>query len=261
MLIAFYVQGILNFSVGIVHYILLPVFPAHEPLRKWTGVLLLDLVNNWVAVGIALIIAAFSQWKTISIFHLYICSNLAFTIPIFNPTAVGVIDPHSNRSMLQVAYFILYGMLRLALSAYLIYRFRYWENTSGRCFAVSHAGPVHIGMETRTKLIALTACYIALDLSLATLGLIRQIRRGRAVLDFTKGLVHPAWTQKKYTAVMRGGLYLGLFTGNIISTITLVHANRGHVLGDEYMFTFGQVGALVVLAGSFYAMVNSFLRK
>jgi len=258
-----------NFSVGIVHYILLPFFPAHEPLRKWTGVMLLDLVNNWVAVGIAMIIAAFSQWRTISILHLYICSNLAYTIPIFNPIAAGVIDPHSNRSRskLQVAYFLFYAMLRLAMSANLIYRFQFWENIPGQCFDTG-ASPVYIEIDTRTSLIALTACYIALDLSFATLVLIRPLRHGReirgTVLDFLKGLAHPGWTQNPYTVIMRGSqvcLYLGLFTGNAISTITIVHANRGRLLGDEYMFTFGQVGVLVALAGSFYAIVNSFLRK
>ena len=166
----------------------------------------LELINNWVAVGIAVIIAAFSQWRTISTFHLFICSNLASTIPIFNPMGIAVIDPRSNQSLLQIAYFALYGMLRLAISTYLIYRFRSWGNASGHCFVIPHALP-HI--DVRLPLILGTALRIVWDLSFTMLALrwlIRSILRRReiqgTVQDFLQDQKQkPAWIQMTYIVI------------------------------------------------------------
>jgi hypothetical protein len=44
-------------------------------------------------------------------------------------------------------------------------------------------------------------------------------------------------------------------------TASLVLTNKTHILGDEYIFSFGQVGALVTLAASFYKIGNSYLGK
>jgi len=247
----------------------LPFFPAHKPLRKWTGVILLDLVNNWVAAGIAMTVAALSQWRTISIFHLYICTNLASTIPIFSPIAAGVIDRRSNRSrsMLQAAYFVFYGILRLAMSTHLLHRFRFWENTSGQCFTILRFRSAMIEIlkiETRTVLIVLVACYVASDLLLVALILIMQMRLMRVVQERTLEVLKDVLPALPYAAIIRavsGFSFLGLFIVNASWTVIIVYSNQRHVLGDEYVFTFGQVGALVALAGSFYAIVNSFLRK
>ena len=217
-----------------------------------------------------MIIAAFSQWRTISTFHLFICSNLASTIPIFNPMGIAVIDPRSNQSLLQVAYFALYGMLRLAISTYLIYRFRSWGNTSGQCFVIPHSLP-HI--DVRLPLILGTAFRIVWDLSFTMLALrwlIRSILRRReiqgTVQDFLQDQKQKsAWIQMAYIVIACVvnffSPYMVPFIWNAYWTITIVLANQGHVLGDEYIFTFGQVGALVAFVASFYAMGSSYLSK
>jgi len=55
--------------------------------------------------------------------------------------------------------------------------------------------------------------------------------------------------------------YVVPFIWNAYWTITTILANQGHVLGDEYIFTFGQVGALVAFFASFYAIGNSYISK
>jgi len=228
---------------------------------------LLDLINNWIAVGIAMIIAAFSQWRTISTFHLYICSNLVSTIPIINPIGTGIIDPRSKQSLLHAAYFIFYGMLRLAISAYLIHRFRFWENTPGHCFVIPHALP-HI--DVRVLLILGTALRIVWDLTFTVMALIGVIFGWRGiqgmVQDFLEGLKQESASIPMAPIVIICVLnffapYVVPFIWNIYWTITIALANQGHVLGDEYIFTFGQVGALVALVASLYAIGSSYLSE
>jgi len=185
---------------------------------------------------------------------------------------VGLIDPRSNRSqsVLQAAYFIFYGMLRLALSAYLMHRFRFWGDTPGECFVIPHALP-HI--DVRLPLILGTALRIVWDLSftmMTLLWLIKAIlRRGEMQVtaqDFLDDLKQKsARIQMTYITVMCVinflAPYVVPFIWNVSWTITIVLANQGHVLGDEYIFTFGQVGALVAFVASFYAISSSYLRK
>ena len=56
-------------------------------------------------------------------------------------------------------------------------------------------------------------------------------------------------------------LTVGSFIWNTSWTVAVLLANRGHVLGDEYIFTFGQVGALVAVVASLYGIVSSYLGK
>jgi len=228
---------------------------------------LLDLVNNWTAVGIAMIIATFSQWRTISTFHLLICSNLASTIPVFNPTAMGVLDKYSRQTALQHAYVAFYGMLRLAISAYLIHRLRFWENTSGQCFVIPRAHP---RVDVRVALTLGAALRIAADLIATAASLYRIGReisgwRDRDVLanpdirlDFKQGLDRK---EKVFLVSACVILFVIPIIWNTCWTITIVLANQGYILGDEYSLNFGQVGTLVAFVASFYVIWSSYLSK
>ena len=252
----------MNTGVGASYYTLVFYFPAHEPLQKWTGEMLLDLINSWVVVGIAVIIAAFSQWRTISLFHLFICSNLASTIPIFNPTATGIIKRHSNRSMLQRAYFTFYVILRIALSVYLIYRFGFWGNTPGQCFVIPQYSLQMLGATLR----------IVWDTLFNTpvVGWLIKATSRQHEIQGTPQERLEALKQESARIQLRDSVIslMALWFAHVVPliwnaywTTTVVLANQGHVLGDEYIFTFGQVGALVVFFASFYTIGNSYLRK
>jgi hypothetical protein len=72
------------------------------------------------------------------------------------------------------------------------------------------------------------------------------------------------WTRRKKNSLIflaRFSLRAFFLTWDAYWTITFVLANRTHILGDEYIFSFGQVGALVTLAASFYKIWNSYLGK
>ena len=72
----------------------------------------------------------------------------------------------------------------------------------------------------------------------------------------------PAWTQIVIHCVINFlAPYVVPFIWNAYWTITTVLANQGHVLRDEYIFTFGQVGALVAFVASFYTIGGSYLSK
>ena len=45
--------------------------------------------------------------------------------------------------------------------------------------------------------------------------------------------------------LVKAPLGVGPFIWNVAWASAILRANQGHVLGDEYIFTFGQVGALV----------------
>ena len=132
-------QAILNFFFSTVIEILRYFFRHKAHLREWLKALQFGLITDWVTVGFAMTIAGLSQWRTISMFHLFLCSNLADVIGMQIPSWRGLKQWRSSR--LQIVYFTSYSMLRIALLSYLIYRFvRFWSNTPGECFIPFEGG-------------------------------------------------------------------------------------------------------------------------
>ena len=226
-----------------------------------------------------MIIAAFSQWRTISIFHLFICSNLASTVPTINPTWTRIIERPSDRLMLQRAYFIFFLISRISLSAYLIHRFRFWENTPGNCFVLLPTplgnllqkieflrpiGAVELLIAGSALRIILQSVAIALSIKAAVVEF-RWHEIGKTLQELLEDWKQkPARIRRLNIIIQVSILFLNFVVPliwNIYWTTRVVLANHSHVLGDEYTFTFGQVGALVVFVASFYAIANSYLRK
>ena len=243
------------------------------------GELLLELINNWVVVGITVIISAFSQWRTISLFHVFICSNLATTIPIISPTWTGIIERPSYRLMLQRAYFIFFSLSRISLSAYLIHRFRCWENTPGQCFVLPPTpwGDLLHKIESLRHISAVQVLIFgsALRIISQSVGIVLSIKA--AVVEFRWHEIgetlqecledwkqRPARVRRRNIIIQVSILFLNFvipLIWNTYWTTRIVLANHSHLLGDEYTFTFGQVSALVAFVASFYAIANSYIRK
>ena len=217
-----------------------------------------------------MIIAAFSQWRTISIFHLFICSNLASTVPIISPTVTGIIARPSNRLMLQRAFFIFFLILRISLSAYLIHRFRFWANTPGQCFVLP---PESLdGQNSTVELLmfgaVLSVIFQSVEVALSIKTAVAESRRHGIKKTLQEHLKdwkrRPAGIRRLRTFNHVSDLFFDHVVSliwNIWWTVRVILANHSHVLGDEYTFTFGQVGALVVFVASFYAIANSYIRK
>ena len=305
ILVAFYGQAILSFFLSTVIDILWYFFRHKTYLRERIEALHLGLITDWVTVGFAMTIAGLSQWSTISMFHLFLCSNLADTIVIQIPSWRNLINWRSNR--LQIIYFTSYSMIRITLLSYLIHRFvRFWSNTPGECFI-----PYEGGTGSPDELLILIVgmgLSIAWDVYFIIVAIFeihkaavkhrsqeieKSIGAGaqdtEAVSTNNQKTQEAAfWTKRKENACIflakfkvktrdtgfwtkrtkhviiflsRAALRGGFLAWNAYWTITFVLANRTHISGNEYIFSFGQVGALVTLAASVYKILNSYLGK
>ena len=282
MLIAFYGQGILSFTFFTWIDILVCFFPKKKLLRKWLESLQAGLITDWVTMGLAMIIAALTQWRTISMFHLFICASLAITIPTEGAGWEDIIAWERDR--LQFIFLMCFRMLRIAILSYLIYRFvRLWSNTPGQCFILS----VHTSYPDNIKFpITLIAFCILSDASfgIRTLFYITSTtcRQHVAAMDELKkdlAVVPDATLDAALdrlskdlnadlnvikmifgiTAFLTRSFGRGTFAMiNSAYSIWLVFANRGNIVGDEYILGFGQVAALVTLGASLYKIWISF---
>ena len=232
-------------------------------LHTWVEARALDMHNNWVAAGIVMIIAAFSQWRTISMFHLFLCANLSSTVPITVQFGKDNND-HSKRTRVQYAYFIFYGILRIAISAFYVYRLRFWSTTPGQCFVIPVIIPYTDGVKA---FLAWTAIRITEEVMLVLALLYSQcVSFLVPERNMEKQISHQKDPQEEKLSSPTQGLSSfkapkadGPLILNAYCTIRVLLANRGHVLGGEYTFTFGQVGALVALVASLYGTVSSYL--
>jgi len=218
-------------------------------------------------------IAAFSQWRTLSIFHLSLCSFLAAAIPTVCPNCINPISWRNKR--LKIIYFMSFKMLRVATFVYLIHRsLRLWSNNPGQCF-ITVTGTTGDPEEGKTfavlVIIATTSetCSITAAIVKIREAISYQSREendtATEVQDMGATVMDTAfWTERKkrtlifLTRVVAGGLPLTYITYEIIDFIL---ANRTHILGDENILSFGQVTPLVMLAVSFYRIWDSWSGK
>jgi len=256
------------------------MFPHKTHLRKRLEVLYIGIVTDWVAMGFAMAIAAFSQWGVISIFHLTLCSYLGINIPAPVPTSISPIVWRSKR--LKIIYFISFRILRLAASSYLIYRsVRLWSNNPGQCFIPS-LGTTGGSDDGRLFAIPLFTPAILADTYVIIATLVRISKatyyrsRGEndtatevedveaTVIDNEKTQDTVFWTKrKKHTLIFFASFVAGGFFYTICALwiINIILANRAHILEDENVFSFGQITPLVMLGASFYRIWDSFFGR
>ena len=270
-------------------------FPQKTRLRKWLESLQDGLITDWVTMGLAMIIAALSQWRTISTFHLFLCASLAITIPTEDAGWKDLTAWKRNR--LQAIFVMCFRMSRIAILSYLIYRFvRLWNNAPGQCFILSD----YTGYPDNIKFpITLMAFRILWDISFGIQTLVYITSKtchhciddmdGRAedpdtalemALDMTLNMAlnmapgpYQGSDLKKqveeildairmpfriFFFVLRSTSRGAYSMINSAYSIWVVFANRAHIVGDEYMLSFGQVAALVALGASFYKIWISF---
>ena len=137
ILIGFYGQAILTLVLSTWFGVLWFFFHNRsEGMRRCLNDLNFGLVTDWVAVGLAMTIAALSQWGTISIFHLFLCASFAMTIPTEDLTQSSFMSWQQDR--LRTIYFMVFRMLRIVLLCNFIYRLvRFWGSAPGQCFSLS----------------------------------------------------------------------------------------------------------------------------
>ena len=210
-------------------------FAYAEDLGACVNKLRHDLATDWVAVGLAMTIAALSQWSTISIYHLFLCATFAVTIQ-------GVTQS-DDIGRLRIIYFMAFRMLRIVLLIYFLYRFvRFWGNAPGQCFHLSMEIPIpwlrvlQIPDDVNEKFAITFMAFSILGDVLACMM--------KPVTNYDK----PTWLEAN------GGI---LILCSSIMGIQIVLANRTQIIGNENSIGFGQVTALVTLVTTFYKIGES----
>jgi hypothetical protein len=280
ILVTLYAQVVIEFSLTTGIDFLWYFLPHKTHLRERLEVLKLGLETDWVTAGFAMTIASLSQWRTISIFHIFLCSAFATWIPDVDPTWKGL--THWQNKRLKIIYSTSYRILRLATWIYVLYLVKwFWSNKPGQCF-ISSLGDTSSSFEARTYAVFLMAISILME----TFGIIVALvyinkaisyrsREGEdkatelqdmkaASIDNQKTQDTAFWTKRqKRTLIFLAKFVLKGLTAasHAYWVIGLVLANRAHISGDEYCFSFGQVSALVLLATSFYKMWSSYVGK
>ena len=246
-------------------------FHHKEDLRDCLDDLKLELTTDWVAVGLAMTIAALSQWSTISIFHLFLCASFATTIPTEGFTQNDFIGWPQDR--LRTIYFTAFRILRIVLLSYFIYRFvRFWGNAPGQCFHLSRDPGIpwlrtlHISDDVNEKfVIVFMALCILLDISIV-IGILVYMSNANyrnRVAQNIKAVNAQDKTERFQRVLLlvrnvAGGF---LVLASSVLGIQVVLANRTQIIGDENSFSFGQVTALVTLVVSFYKIGDSLHSK
>ena len=259
ILIAFYTQAMLNLILLISSGVVWLLCRKKKDLRHCLNNLKLDLATDWVAVGLAMTIAALSQWSTISIFHLYLSASFAITIPVEGFTQGDYI--RWSRHPLRAIYFTAFRMSRIVLLIYFIYRFvRFWGNAPGQCFHLSTENPIpwlrfmHIPDDVNEKFVIMTMAFSNLLDILVCIVVIFLYLSGANVRD----RVTQARKLHDIVTTVFGGFLVLLSS---VSGIQVVLANRTQIIGDENTFSFGQVTALVTLVASFFKIGDSLHSK
>ena len=246
---------ILLISCGVVW----ALYRDEKVLRDCLNDLKLDLAFDWVAVGLAMTIAALTQWNTISIYHLYLSASFAITIPIEGFTRGDYI--RWSKHPLRAIFFTAFRMSLVVLLSYFIHRFgRFWGNAPGQCFHLSMENPIpwlrfmDIPDDVNEKFVIIT---MALSSLLDILGYILILLYYLSNASVRDRVAQIRKVHDISTTVVGGSLIIS----SSASGIQVVLANRTQIIGDENTFSFGQVVALVTLVASFFKIGDSLHSK
>ena len=209
-------------------------------------------------------------------FHLFICANLVVIIP--TPNFLWL---NRRGTRLQHIYFTTFEILQFAILSYLLYRFVWlWSNTSGQCFI---AWPDGTGSPEEMVVLFVRMAFSAALMIPFIMASLVDINRGvprrsqeetgtaaevqdveATTIDGQKPQDTTFWTKRKKHVLIFLGRFFARWLLSIWGTylvMEVVRANRAYMLGDEYIFSFGQVAALVAFAASLYKIGNSFFGK
>ncbi len=140
-MITFYAQGAFNLCLAVYSWAV-DCFPSQKiKPKKWVDELFDTLVFGSTAAGYALCIAAFSQWSSITIYHLFLCYTFSGAISVANPS-VKIDRLRSVRPLVRIrgSYFLGYQLTLIAINCVTIYRFNLWENTAGNALSSGSTG-------------------------------------------------------------------------------------------------------------------------
>ena len=245
--IAFCLQGLFNLVLHTLSWVL-KHFPSKQTKQKeWIDTLLTEFLFGSTAAGYALCIAAFSQWKTITAYHLFLCDTILFFLSTVTMHSFGLtfFRPQKPLNRTLSAYFLGYKMLLIAIRCVNIYRLStVWEDMDGKCFITFFHGNGNTSERDDAVL------WLYINLVWYLLG---QLVPALVSRSGWSELWAPQNPKARLILIILFGHIPSafFFFSNVQWTVTLMRANRRLIDGNEFEFGFGQVGALVTLCLSF----------
>ena len=241
IIITFYAQGALNLVLFYCSWIL-----KHSPSKRtkleWIDTLLQEFVIGSTAAGYALCIAAFTQYNSITSYHLFLCYSFLSALSTVGRHSRGLIFyPRKQFDRILGFYFFGNQLLLVALNCVTIYRLNsVWDDTAGNCFIVWVDGNGR--PEERDDAVL----WLYIDL---IWGLLSQLVPSLVVWSGRSEFWTPQNPNAKLVLVI---LFARIplaffFFWNMHWTIKLTLSNRRLIDDNEYSWGFGQVGALVAL--------------
>ncbi len=240
IIITFYAQGALNLVLFYYSWAL-KHSPSEQTKSEWIDTLLQEFVIGSTAAGYALCIAAFSQWNTITTYHLFLCYSFLSALSTVGWHSRGLIfSPRKPSDRILGFYFFGNQLLSVAMNCVTIYRLNsVWDDTGGNCFIVWVDGDGR--PEERDDAVL----WLYVDL---IWGLLSQLVPSLVVWSGRSEFWAPQNPKAKLILIILfARIPLAFFFFWNMQTIKLTLSNRRLIDDNEYDWGFGQVGALVAL--------------
>ena len=260
IMLAFYIQGLLNlglfnYSWVLKHFTSKRIPSKRTKLKEWIDSLLAESVFGTTAAAYALCIAAFTQWKTITAYHLFLCDTLLSSLaPVtIHSHGLTLFRPQKLLDRILIVYFLGNKILMISIKCVNIYRFSIvWADMAGKCFIASVDGD---GSPSERDDVVL---WLYMGLVLDLLGELVP-----ALVDWSgrSELWAPQNPKARLLLIILFSRIPStfFFIWGLHWTIKLMIANRKLIDGNEFEFGFEQIVALVTIVLSISRAIISYV--
>jgi hypothetical protein len=243
IMVSFQIQG----TVGLLASAVLWYLKMHLPSTRRFVIECLErqcitFFYAQLVLAISLPITALSKYETITLYHLFICTQLIWIIKSgFGILQIGSLFPTPWVSAFHSSMQLLFVLAWMGLDMATLYRVRKWENKPGECFIAYYNGGEHDRHDLEFMLcVDLTAItYFAFIVPLLKYLKWEHIvpRHWRTSMEFLAGFLQLTFL-------------FGCFIWTSISIYVIKSTNREYLVDSESKWGFGQVNAVVTTAFS-----------
>ncbi|PVF93324.1 hypothetical protein CPB86DRAFT_790266 [Serendipita vermifera] len=223
--------------------------PFNPQFECWVQNLADFLAQASLFPGITLLVAAFSQFKTITNYHLWVSVVLAdLTTSGRVVVLLNVFLSDQRITKIQASLAFLFQSLFLASLGVLIWRLNNWSDNPGQCFAFHNNGYNTMQDRSFVRFWVIFQLCIWIYWHIIAVPLVNK----RMVEKIPKAVRF--WFSFIFYVVL--DLFLWIWQLYLIARGMV--ANRDRIIGDEWQMGFGQVASLVAFATVIYAIVLSY---
>ncbi|PVF93511.1 hypothetical protein CPB86DRAFT_106123 [Serendipita vermifera] len=251
MLIAFQIQGTIGLlSSAVLWYLKMHLPQTRRPIVKYLEKQCITFYYSQSVLALSLLITAFSRYKTITLYHLFICTQLIWIVKSgFGILKIGSLFSNSAVSAFHSSMQLLFVVAWMGLDIVTLYRVMKWRIEPGECFIAYNSGGDH----DRNDLVFT----LSMDL-----GMITFFTFVLPTLNYFgwERIVNEDW--RKPVIYLAGFLQLtflfGLFFWTNFSIYLIRFTNRQYLTDSESEWGFGQVSAIVTTAFSLTSLAAGY---